>query len=108
MPDNVQVCVNAEKGRTCPCVPNSPKEKRYDQLMVRLEVLGMRYNGVEEVEPNHWGLRELRLLQRRGDISLNLSVRISREREHLAKQTPSMIHEVKNMFSTFTSANRLN
>lgn len=68
----------------------------------------MRYNGVEEGEPNHWGLRELRLLQRRGDIYLSLFVRISREREHLAKQTLSINHEVKNMFSTFTAANRLN
>lgn len=48
MPDNVQIGVNDEKGRTCPCVPNSPKEKRYDQLIVRLEAPGMRYNGVEE------------------------------------------------------------
>lgn len=33
LPDNVQVCVNDEKVRTCPCVPSSPKEKRYDQLI---------------------------------------------------------------------------
>lgn len=72
------------------------KRQTLEQLIIRLEVPGIRNR--EKKQPNHQSQGSLDFFREERQLSICQII--------LAKETPSISHQAKKLFSEFTDANR--